>query len=138
MVEFPDDPAVGDSVQLLRRIPPLHFVRDENSAGGRRPSSAAFDDDTDGQPMSVYRRDVIDVEGGDISRVMVGHDGYALAGLTAGHFRMRDQTVHPDPLPNESAHTVICGVKTESTRRFFRKNSVWVIPPPAVASADTR
>jgi len=56
--------------------------------------------------MSVYRQDLIEAEGGPIRRIMVGHEGYALASLTAGQVRSKDQTVHPDPLPEESSHTL--------------------------------
>lgn len=54
-----------------------------------RPSSAAFEDDDDGDPMSVYRRDIIDSEGGTVARVMAGHEGFALASLTAGQVRTK-------------------------------------------------
>ena len=85
---FPDDATVTDSVALLRRIPAKHFYLDHN-LDRWRPSSAAFEDDEDGDPMSVYRREVIDLEGGDVRRVLIGHAGYALATLTAGQVRSR-------------------------------------------------
>jgi hypothetical protein len=71
--------------------------------------------------MSVYRRDVIEGEGGDIRRVMVGHEGYALAFLTAEQVRLKSQTVHPDPLFEESSHTQVCGPKPKGTCRWFAK-----------------
>lgn len=128
--EFPDDPEILNVDQMLRRIPPFHIVPDDNSRG-RRPSSAAFEDDDDGQPMSVYRRTVIDTTGGNIERVMVGHTGYGLVGLSAGDLRSRDQTVNSDPLEDELAHAVVCGAKTHGNRKFFSRQSVWVIVPPA-------
>ena len=125
---YPDDPMVADGVALLRRIPPNHFYLDGNLERWR-PSSAAFEDDEDGDPMSVYRQDVIESEGSDARRVMIGHEGYALASLTAGQFRSGRQTVFPDPLPRESAHTKICGPKPRPVRRWFSKQAVWVVPP---------
>ncbi len=80
--------------------------------------------------MSVYRRDVIESEGGDVRRVMKGHKGYALVSLTAGQVRSRGQTVCSDPLPEESSHAVVCGPKTDSTRRWFARNALWVVAPP--------
>ena len=80
--------------------------------------------------MSVYRRKVIDATGGNVERVMVGHMGYGLAGLSAGDLRSRDQTVHSDPLESEPAHAVVCGPKTYSNRKFFYRQSTWVIAPP--------
>jgi hypothetical protein len=108
----------------------LHFYFDQRLKR-MRPSSAAFEDDADGDPMSVYRNDVIDSEGGEVQRVMTGHQGFALAGLTAGKFRSKGQTVHPDPLPEESSHCKACGSKPESVRRWFAREAAWVIPPPA-------
>lgn len=96
-----------------------------------RPSSAAFEDDADGDPMSVYRRDIIDAEGASVQRVMIGHVGFALAALTAGQFRSKQQSVFPDPLPEESSHAKICGPKSDGTKRWFAKQAEWVIAPPA-------
>ena len=125
---FPDDPAVADGVALLRRVPPKHFYLDDN-LGRVRPSSAAFEDDGDGDPMSVYRRDVIDSEGGEVRRVLAGHEGYALASLTASQVRSKSQAVHPDPLPTESSHANVCGPKPKSTCRWFAKHAEWAISP---------
>jgi len=125
---FPYDPKVKHGVALLRRAPPKHFHFDEH-LGHWRPSSAAFEDDNDGDPMSVYRQDVIEAEGGSVIRVMTGHDEYTLASLTAGQVRSKDQTVHPDPLPEELSHTQVCGSKPKSTCRWFATQSAWAIPP---------
>jgi len=127
---FPDDGRVADEVRLLRRIPPWHFVADAND-DTYRPSSAAFDDDADGDPMSVYRADVIDAEGGQPARVMIGHDDFGLVSLAAGTVRKKDQTVYPAPVPGETSHTKVCGRKAKGTRRHFARLSEWVIPPPA-------
>ena len=126
---FPNDPTIPHNIALLRRVPPKHFYLDEN-LGRLRPSSAAFEDDSDGDPMSVYRQDIIEAEGDTTRRVMHGHEEYALASLTAGQVRSKDQTVHPDPLPGESSHTQICGTKHKKTCRWFAMNSEWVIAPP--------
>lgn len=126
---FPNDERVKDSVELLRRIPPRHFHFDDN-LGSWRPSSAAFEDDEDGDPMSVYRQDVLELERADSSRVMEGHEGYALASLQAGRVRSRSQTIFSDPLPGESSHAKVCGPKPYSVRRWFANQSNWVIEPP--------
>lgn len=94
------------------------------------PGSAAFEDDSDGVPMSVYRSDVIASERGIVERVMVGHKGFGLVALDAGPFRSRRQTVFPDRLPEETSHAKVRGPKTPSTRRWFAKQAQWLIPPP--------
>ena len=63
--DFPNDSTVSDAAVLMRRIPPGHLYFDEN-LGRVRPSSAAFEDDDDGDPMSVYRKGIIESEGGDV------------------------------------------------------------------------
>lgn len=126
---FPDDPAVTNEAGLLRRIPPWHFYFDPKLKR-MRPRSAAFEDDEDGDPMSVYRREVIDSERGDVQRLMIGHQGFALACLTAGQIRSKRQTVFPDPLPEESSHSKICGPKPEGVRRWFATEAVWATAPP--------
>lgn len=126
---FPDDPGIAGEVSLLRRIPPRHFYFDPKLER-MRPRSAAFEDDDDGDPMSVYRQDIIEAERGPIRRVMAGHVDYALVSLTAGQFRSKDQTVFADPLPEESSHTKICGPKPKGVRRWFAAQAEWLIPPP--------
>ena len=127
-LKFPDSPSVADADLLLRRVPPWHFYLDEN-IGRIRPSSAAFEDDQDGDPMSVYLSPVIDSEMRKPESVLAGHSEYALAGLTAAIVRQQRQTVHTDPA-DDTAHAVVCGPKTDRTRRTFAKQCQWVIPPP--------
>ena len=74
-------------------------------------------DDADGDPMSVYRADVIEAEGGEPGQVMAGHAGFGLVAITAGTMRQKEQTVHPDPLPKDTAHTLICGDQMEMAVR---------------------
>jgi len=76
--DYSDDPTIPDDAELWRRIPPWHFVHDENW-GQIHPSSAAFEDDPDGSPMSV----VLGAEASDPQRALAGHQGFALASITA-------------------------------------------------------
>jgi hypothetical protein len=130
---FPDDPSIQNESELLRRIPPRHFVRDDN-LGTVRPSSAAFEDDDDNDPMSVYLATVLAAEHREASSVLAGHAGYALASITAGQAREKDQTVHPEPLPEEVSHAVVCGDKRsgnkKSAKKVFAISAKWVVRPP--------
>jgi len=128
---YPDDPTVADGADLLRRIPPNHVIYDENLKQ-HRPSSQAFRDDRDGDPMSVYLSPVLVSENRELSAVLTGHQGFALAAVTAGLARSLSQTVHPDPIPEESSHAVVCGDKESGSRRVARtlaKAAVWVVRP---------
>lgn len=132
---FPDEPSIQNETTLLRRIPERHVYYDDNLQRFR-PSSAAFEDDGDRDPMSVYLSNVLVSEGRDPATVLRGHSGYSLASITAGLAREHKQTVHPDPLRNETAHAVVCGVKKKAVKRMFAVNASWVVEPPAKEPAS--
>jgi hypothetical protein len=136
--KFPNDPSIEDGAHLYRRIPPLHFYLDKNE-NRVRPSSAAFEDDDDSDPMSVCLSQVLQAENREPSSVLTGHPGYALAAITAGLARSYNQTVHPKPLPDESSHALVCGDKESgkknAPKRKFALAAVWVVPPPEPATS---
>ena len=123
---YNDDPTIPDGAVLWRRVPPWHFFYDEN-LGRVRPSSAAFDDDTDGEPLSI----VLAAESDGPERVLAGHAGYALAAFTAGLARECNQGIARDPLPDEPAHALVFGRKTRSVRNRLAQSATWVVPPPS-------
>jgi hypothetical protein len=130
---YPDDASISNSTNLLRRIPVWHVYFDQN-LGRWRPSSAAFEDDSDTDPMSVYLSSVLTIENRQPSSVLAGHEEYSLASITAGLARANNQTVHPDPVPEETAHAVVCGDKgkksSSAPKRQFAKNAEWVVLKP--------
>ena len=95
-----------------------HFFFDEN-LGRNRPSKAAFEDDEDGHPMSVVLADLVTASGRGSADVLKGHEGFALAQITAGLARSKQQGVQRDPLPDEPAHALVFGNKTDSVRKAF-------------------
>lgn len=126
---YADDPSIRDEAELLRRIPPQHFVPDQNQ-GGIRISSAAFKDHANGSPMSVVLAEELARTGRNPHDVLIGHDGFALAMITAGLARGCDQGVAREPLENEPAHAVVFGRKTHGIRRRLAAGARWMIPPP--------
>lgn len=125
---YVDDPTVLDVDPLWRRIPPSHFVFDSNN-GAFRPSSAAFDDHPNGSPMSVVLgKEVIAVSRLPES-VLEGHQGFALAEISAGLARSVGQGIVRKPEDYEPAHAEVFGRKTDSIRRKLAKGSLWVIRP---------
>ncbi len=123
-----DDPTILDADPLWRRIPPRHFVPDENR-GGMRPSSAAFEDHPNGTPMSVVLgKEVLAANRGPES-VLTGLDGYGLVEFTAGLARESGQSVIRAPTQQEPAHAEVVGKKTGSVRRKLARSSTWIIPP---------
>jgi len=121
-----DDAAIPDEAVLWRRVPPWHFFYDEN-LGRVRPSSAAFEDDTDGNPMSV----VLAAESKGSDSVLAGHVGYALAAFTVGLARQCQQGIVRDLLPDEPAHALVFGRKTRSVRNRLAQATTWVVAPPS-------
>jgi len=82
--------------------------------------------------MSVYLSSVLASENRQASVVLAGHDGFALAAVSADLARSLSQTVHPDPLPDESSHAVVCGDKDAKSRRVAKslaKAAIWIVGP---------
>jgi hypothetical protein len=127
--EYHNGLTIPNEAQLLRRIPPWHFIKDEN-LGQIRPSSAAFDNDDDGSPMSVTWAEMLAQISRSPTDVLTGHEGFALASITAGLARECEQGVAPDPLPEDPAHAVVFGEKPKRIRRKLAYGSYWVISPP--------
>lgn len=126
--EYRDDPTISDDTQLLRRIPHWHFIEDKN-LGQIRPSSAAFDNHLNGSPMSVILADVLTQTGRTPEAILAGHEGFALAAITAGRARECGQGVAREPLPDEPAHAVVFGEKSKRVRRKLAEEARWVVPP---------
>lgn len=127
-VTYEDDPSISDDCDILRRIPSYHFVHD-NNLGITRPSSAAFENDKDGQPMSVALKDELDRLNLSSDSVLEGHEGFGLASFKAGLAREFGQLIVRDPLPEQPAHGLVCGNKTKSISRKFAKGSHWEFFP---------
>jgi hypothetical protein len=126
---YADDITIPNEAELWRRVSPRHFVNDEN-LGIVRPSSAAFDDHPNGSPMSVYLAEVLIQMGRGPDTVLVGHNNFALAAITAGLARECGQGVARDPLPEEPPHALVFGQKTKPVSRKFALGSRWVVLPP--------
>lgn len=125
---YRDDPAIPDEAQLFRRIPPWHFIRDEN-VGKTRPSSAAFEDHPNGSPMSVILADTLAETGRIPETILAGHEGFALVTFSVELARECGQGVARDPLPDEPAHAVVFGKKTQGVKKKLARGASWVVKP---------
>lgn len=125
-----DDPSIEDGDDLWRRIHPDHIVPDRNT-GQWRPSSAAFTDS--GQtntPMSVYIAKLVAESGRTHNEVMERYPEHSLVVFLAGVARSLGLgvTKEPDPqYPEETAHGVVFGDKTQSVRKKLAKASEWLL-----------
>jgi len=123
-----DDQTIGDDTELLRRIPPRHFYTENN--GSVRPSSAAFENDPNGGPMSIAIMDELDRLNLQPECMLIGHDSYGLVAFTAGLARELGQKIIRDPIDGEPAHGLVVGAKTGSVKKKLYKGCRWIIPPP--------
>lgn len=121
---FVNDPTITNDERLLRRIPHWQWV--EDGAGGHRPSSAAFGD----EDLSVDLASVLIASGQALDATLSGHQGFALAAITAKIAREQGQAVCRDPLPENPAHAIVAGKKTTAVKKQFARSSEWIVPPP--------
>lgn len=126
---YTDDPTIPDEAELWRRIHPKQWEKDEN-LGRVRPVSGAFDDPSDGSPMSVDLAEVHIQMGHAPQAALADHEGFALAAITVGLVRECGLGVARQPLPENPAHAVVFGKKTSKIRRRLAKEARWVVSPP--------
>jgi hypothetical protein len=86
--------------------------------------------------MSVVLGEVLAQTGRSPDSVLAGHEGFALASVTAGLARECSQGIAREPLPDEPAHAVVFGDKPKRIQRKLAQDSRWVIPPPALQDPE--
>jgi hypothetical protein len=135
-VDPKDDQSIADDALLLRRVPSkpnLNVVWDAN-LGCWRPSSASFENDKDGSPMSVQLSDTLAELGLPMETALKGHEeGFSLAAITARTARKYDQSIIRDPTEDEPAHGLVVGEKPKRISRKLAKSFRWIVPPPLKA-----
>jgi hypothetical protein len=130
--EYKDDPSIRDQDDLWRRIQPEWIIFDE-ALGRNRPSSAAFQDSSDGTAMSV---DLAKLRSGT-AEALASYPGHGLASFTAG-FARRDCRQGVDHTPEEGgydAHASVWGDKPKSVRNRFAKAANLIGRPSAPTAA---
>lgn len=118
-----DEVSITDTA--LRRIRPLHVVKDPKAPGGQRASSAAFDDDPDGSSMSVYMQSIVFKGSLTLGDVVYGKPSrWAVAATPVEKLIAEDQRIELDPIrdppaphPCDQAHALVHGDKSEKKRR---------------------
>lgn len=123
-----DDRTIREEERLLRRVPLVHIVRNDNR-GSYRVSSAAFTNSSDGSGMSVSIETMLQQHGLGVETVLRGFDGFGVVALTAGFVRVHGQGVVKKPLLDDPSHGEVVGKKTRSTQRAFARQAEWVVRP---------
>ena len=122
--DYIDDESVPQTAVLWRRIPKWHYKYDENEAD-YRPSTASFEDDSDGSPMSSYLAD----ECGEPAVALKGHQGFGLVALTAAQVRELGLKIVRMETPGPPGHVLVVGKKTDGVRKKLKKHCTWVKRP---------
>ncbi|MGH8188399.1 MAG: hypothetical protein ACREUC_17705 [Steroidobacteraceae bacterium] len=123
---FVNDDTIANAESLLRRVPGRWWVYDDN-LGRRRPTTAAFDD----IEMSVALETTLRARGYPPTAVLNSHEGFGLVSITAGLAREHGQAVARDPLPDDPAHAIVYGRKTDAARKRFSRECVCIVDPAA-------
>ena len=142
MTLWTDDLTILAEHRLLRRIPPQWEVRDDNE-GATRPSSQAFNNDGEGDPMSTFLEQELKPKSLGYEHVIFGHAGFGLAALMAGFCRDEEQQrlardpIADDPFhPCNPIHAVVVGKKGSKRRGRFAKHAEWVFRPGQLEPAQ--
>ena len=124
MQNYLDDPNIPGSAVLIRRIHPLQFVKVEGTEE-KRISSAAFND----TELSVLHEDLMQKRGRVAASALAAHPGYGLATFTASDARSCNptQNVCYDPIPEEDAHGIVFGKKTNAVKRQLSRIAIIII-----------
>jgi len=120
---FVDDQTVADADELWRRIPPDQW---KPEGDGFRVSSGAFQDSSDGTPMSVSLG-----KDNTPQNVLADHPGCCLAAVLAGEARAVKQGISRAPTEKDPHHTYVFGKKTGGVKNALAKaaSKRWIVPP---------
>lgn len=126
MPDYRNDPSIKDDADVWRRINPK-WVKHDPAQGRLRPSSQAFQDSTDGTPLSVLL--AADLPGPHAA--LEGHEGYYLAALSVGFVRSLGFVVTRHPIRDQDppGHAWIVGRKTSRFRTELARHATWVVGP---------
>lgn len=120
---MPDDPTIPDEADVWRLVLPLWMVPGDNGVGVR-PSTAAFDDSSDGDPMSAILarsgrdpRDVVPATSPDAGVVA----------FSARFLRDAGMELERAPVRAEPDHILVRGRKTKSVRKKLVRGCRWVV-----------
>lgn len=116
-------PQIGSDTELWRRINPIWWIWDAKVAG-RRLSSAAFYNSSDGSGTSV----VVARETSE-TRFLAGYPDHGIAALTAKDANDNGQTVRRVPTPGVPEHAQIEGEKTQAVRKALARACRIVVTP---------
>ena len=120
-----DDPSILDDDNIWRRIHPKQIIIDND--GVRRPSSSAFEDSSNGTPMSAIWEKLHRELGLNEFDALKERGTFSLVSFKAKLARQLGQGIQRDPIDDAPAHVLVFGPKTQSVRRQLASGSEWVV-----------
>ena len=130
--EFEDDQSIPNEAALFRRIPPYWLTPDE--CGRKRVSSAAYRH----FELSILIELLMREAGRPPEEALTGYVDHCLVSITAGLARkLHQKVVKESSPPNDPAHGLVVGKKTDSIASRLARESKWVVPaePPTISTA---
>src|SRR5262245_50536515 len=107
---FVDDGTISDEDYVLRRIPKTQRVTDPKVAGRIRPSSGAFDDSSNGSPLSM----TLASQCSNPESLVDGLEGVGVVRVSVRDLRALGQGFVRDPTESDPGHVLVFGNKTQS------------------------
>ena len=126
-----DDSTIDDLDALWRRIHPNWWIPDQNG-GGKRLTSAAFQNSKNTNSCSVLLEKEMRINGRSIQDALAKRDGYGMAKILAGQARASSDP--PQVLVRESTvadpeHANIVGEKRKPAQRVLREAAIMLLEP---------
>lgn len=131
--QFVDDPTIPDEARLFHRVHLNCIVPGQR--GEALISSGLFRKKPE---LSVVIEPVLAQAGRQPEDCLRNYPLFKLVALTAAICRQNQQAVAHDPTPEEPAHGVVFGKKTDAIATALRDAAQWVIPNPAPRFADIK
>jgi hypothetical protein len=125
-----DDLSVDGSVDLFRRVPPVHYrFRD----GAFEVKEGAFKNfpHPERKRMSIALGDKLAQDGrAPASILRPGQEAFGVVALRASDVRAEMQRIERTPKDDEPAHGDVYGDKPASRRKRLARMARWVVDPP--------
>jgi hypothetical protein len=114
---------IDEADELLRRIHPAHIIMDQK-LGAKRPASAAFDNTSGTNRMSVDLRKLLSC----VKDCIKDYPNYGIAVFEVALAYELNQTVENSPRSENLAHCDVIGEKPPSVKRKFALRSQLLSP----------
>lgn len=121
---LPDDLTIGNDEVLWRRVKPA-FYRAEPDALPRIFSGAFANGTKPPSPMSADLASIAK----DPTHTQKGDPASGVVEISVAALRQEEQKVVRDPEPDNDAHVLVIGAKSDNRRNRLRKQAKWVLLP---------